>query len=290
MIWSPLLKRKLRRILRARAGGDEDTTTWTPLHITNVDGYIDPRLDTVLGEDGRLLTITEQVSGETMRMTYTNPEGVGGYPIGQANRWRPKRQGGLFGRGLTGIVMDPVSPNPKATYLRLDEPRMLPTGLSFLWVSKHTSTRSLANHGSQNVPLVVVSESSGDSFDGAGFRAGELGYSYFSGGWQHTYFGDGYNDGVARLYCITHSTADEVKGYVNTVQVGETTTGATYFANAQSWCCIGSGYRAEPPTDPYGGDDGFEGDLGPVIVVAGIIAEHDHARLYQWCREEGWCA
>jgi hypothetical protein len=288
VIPNALLRRKLRRVLRVRAGGDEDTTTWTPLRITNVNGYIDPRLDTVLGADGRLLSILEQVRGEEMQMTYTNPDGVGGLPVGEANRWRPRRIGSLFGSGLVGLRMDPLDSHPRATYLRLDEPRPLPNGLSWLWVSKHTSTKTVRGH-SQNCPLTVVSESSVDTFSGAGFNGGALAYHYFEGGWQEQHFGADYNDGVARLYAFTHATNGELKAYVNGVQVGATSS-ALYFEVWQSWCAIGTGYRAEPPVDPYGGDDGFEGDLGPVVIVDGVIADHDHARLYQWCQEEGWCA
>jgi hypothetical protein len=259
---------------------------WSPRDIANVDGYIDPRFGVTTGADDRVQIIVEQVHGLPMQMSYTNPDGVGGHAVGEANAWRPQFNATGFG-ALPSLHMDPVDAHPRSTHLRLAATRPLVGGLSWLWISKHTSDKTVRGH-TQNCPLTVISESSVDTFSGAGFNAGELAYHSFHGGmWQEANFGADYNDGVARLYCITHATNDEVKAYVNGVQVGDTES-ATYFTEWMAWSAIGTGYRAEPPVDPYGGDDGFVGELGPVIVVDGIITPEDHAALYLWARSQGW--
>lgn len=178
--------------------------------------------------------------------------------------------------------------NPKTDRWEIST-RGMASGMSIFWVSKHTSTRTVANHGTQNLPLTVTGDSTVNVFNGFGFSGGELGCSIFTSSFVKTYRGSGYNDGTARLYGWTWSTAGDLKAYVNGAQVGATATGITYYGSLQNaWCAIGSGYRAETTGDIYGGDDGFDGLLGPVVVVNGVISGADLADLVTWSQQQGW--
>lgn len=264
---------------------------WSPRWIDGVDGFIDPRLGVTLHDNARVERVREQIHGKHLRRQWST-EGQDAGDWGGAGEeaqqaWKPLWKPAVFSWNPS-FRMDPTWPTRKTTGLRLDATRHLPDGHTFLWISKHTSSKDYTGH-TQNIPMTVMGECSSDTFNGAGFSAGELAYSYFSSpGWQEAHFGSGYNDGVARLYGITHATSGDIKGWVNGEQVGSTAT-SIHYGSLHSWACIGSGYRLEEPEEHYdGGDDGFVGDLGPVIVVSGVISTEDHGRLLQWAREERW--
>lgn len=270
-------------ICSPRAAGEPG---WSPLDITGVEAYVDPRLGVTVDGSNRITALVEQVDSEAMGNTFS---GVGFEPR-PATDWLPTREANAFG-SLPGIRMLPVAGPPivAAQWLNTPTRRGMASGMSIFWVSKHTSTRTVANHGTQNLPLTVTGDSTSNVFNGFGFSGGELGCSIFTSSFVKTYRGSGYNDGTARLYGWTWSTAGDLKAYVNGAQVGATATGITYYGSLQNaWCAIGSGYRAETTGDIYGGDDGFDGLLGPVVVVNGVISGADLADLYTWSRAQGW--
>ena len=260
---------------------------WTPLDITGIEAYLDPRLGATVDGSNRITSLVEQVDSEAMTNSF---DGTGFEPR-PATDWLPTREANAFG-SLPGIRLLPVvgPPNVAAQFLTLPSRRQMASGMSIFWVSKHTSTRTVANHGAQNLPLMVTGDSTANTYNGAGFSAGELGYTnVVSAAWTKTLRGSGYNDGTARLYGWTHSTGEVLTAYVNGVQVGAAATGITYYGGLQNaWSAIGSGYRAELTGDIYGGDDGFDGLLGPVIVVNGVISGGDMALLYEWCQTTGY--
>lgn len=287
--------RKSRHIMRIPAGDaatpePEPEPGWSPLDIVGVDGYVDPRLGVTKDESDVISRIVEQVNDLDMECAFTNPDGIGGAGVGDNTPWRPSLEANAFG-SLPGIRCAPNRVAVKAQFVRLAAPRHLASGMSYFWVSKFTENRTTANHASQNVPMTVVGESSHDIWNSTGFHGTQLAYNYFDTspiGFSKTYYGSGYNDNVARLYGFTHSLAGEVKAYVDGEQVGSTLTGADYSVANFTWCAIGSGYASDAPPDIYGGDDGFAGLIGPVIVVGGVISAEDLASLYEWCQSEGW--
>jgi hypothetical protein len=257
--------------------------------ITNIEAYVDPRLGVTVDGSNRITELIEQVDTEAMINTFDGTD----FEPRPPHDWWPTRVANAFG-SLPGIQCAPDlenSPLVRAQFLRLTGGnRPFPSGKSIFWVSRHTSNRTAANHATQNVPLTVTGDSSGDTFNNLGFSGGELGHSSVVGGvWTKHYFGSGYNDDVPRLYGFVHAgfPAETLKAYVNGEQVGDTVTGVTDYGSLHAWASLGSGYRAEN-MDTFGGDDGFIGTVGPLVVVRGVISADALEALYQWAQTVGY--
>ena len=267
------------------------TKRWSPLDIPNLVAYVDPRIGVTIDGSDRVTAVVEQVENDTMTCAFTNPANYGGVGVGNNTPWMMTLDPNAFGTGIAGFHCAPDRSLVKAQFVRTDAPRSLPSGLSIFWVSKHTVSRSSPNHG-ENIPLTVTGESSHDIWVSCGFSGTALAYNYVdtdpSPGWSRPTFGSGFNDGTPRLYGFTHSLSNEVKAYANGSQVGSTFTGADYSTAHFTWCAVGTGYAVDAPPDIYGGDDGFAGDIGPVIVVGGIISSDDATKLYAWCQSAGY--
>lgn len=257
----------LLSICGAGPGGIEPPEPpWTPASLPSVVAFVDAREGLEVADGGAVTGWAEQITGETLLNTYVTDDSR-----------RPTK-------GVVGVHFAPASPYVPAQWLRASGQRMLPNGLTFWWVSRYTSTKSVHNH-SQNCPLTVMSESSVNTFVGAGFSGDALCYSVFtSSGWSQTTFGSGYNDGAARLFVVSHATDGTLTAYVDGAQVGTTTK--DYYATYMSWSSIGTGYRAEP-TDTYGGDDGMDGDVSAAGVEGAPITADALAHLVTWTDQQG---
>ncbi len=295
---------------------------WSPKRIVGVDAYLDARLGMNVVSSAYDLgnslvsTWTDQVNGTVLYNNFTNaveaagftspPESIpyGNVPYDDNEPWHPMYDAAAFG-SLPGIVVNPDRSLVRSQYLRTPLSRPLPLGLSWLWVSMHTENRASHNH-TENCSTTVISECSHATSSGAGFIADQLAYHYVDPrvtGWSDVKFGGAYDDNVPRLFGITHSINGDVKAYVNGAEVDTTTpdtaTGANYTTGPaqQAWSGVGTGYAADAGVnlytgpagpDKYGGDDGFKGKIGLVVVVNGIISDNDMFLLYHWCRSEGW--
>ena len=192
-------------------------------------------------------------------------QGAGGKNLAQAVALN---QPILAARRLAGrhaLVCDGVT---NASYLALAVREACTLGKSVVWVSKHTSTRSVYA-GGYSVPLAVVDDTDPGTFQsGPGFSGGKLtlsNYSNIGGAWQHKETADnGYNDGTPRVYAMTHdAVSGDIKFYVNGVQVG-TTLNSDFDATHVKWNAIGAG------NGPLG--SAFQGEIGPVLIKEGVLS------------------
>jgi hypothetical protein len=178
---------------------------------------------------------------------------------------RPIQTAALFG-ALPGIRFTPQ----QRVALAVD--RALVAGLSIFAVAKWTSTDAVTDAAFGGVPLAIVSEAT-TAFVSFGVSAGEIDYNQYIAGDNETKRGSGLNDGAARLIGVTHDhTSGDAKLYLGVTQQGATAV-LTYSVAFNGYDTIGNDYLSA---------DGFDGDMGAVIIVSGVISGGDLAKLYKW--------
>ncbi|WP_410671376.1 IPT/TIG domain-containing protein [Amycolatopsis sp. cmx-4-68] len=235
---------------------------WSPAQISGIDGYFDSRKGvTVAGSD--VVTWTEQSRG----LVYMSFEDR-----------RPTKIDRVFGSRPAIRFAKPGAPH-NAQCVK-GPTLLLPNGSSVFWVGNWASTDTTATQ-TPNVPLTVVGDLSAVAYTMAGAKAGELRHSQYTGAaYTLTDRGSGLNDGTTRLVGWTHATNGDLKAYVGTTQRGATATGIPYFTQFNGWNAVGGGYGG----DNTRADDGFEGNLGAVIIVNGVLTGTDMAKLHTWSR------
>ncbi|GAB3399423.1 IPT/TIG domain-containing protein [Flindersiella endophytica] len=236
---------------------------WSPSQINGIDGYFDSRKGvTVTGSD--VITWTEQSRGAG-HMSFEDR--------------RPTRVNRVFGSQPAIRFAKPGTPH-NAQCVKAPAVRALDSGSSVFWVGKWTSTDTTATQ-TPNAPLTVVGDLSAVGYTMAGAKGGELRHSQYTGAaYTFTDRGSGLNDGTTRLVGWTHATSGDLKAYVGTTQRGATATGISYFTQFNGWNAVGGGHGG----DNTRADDGFEGDLGAVVIVNGVITGTDMTKLHTWSR------
>lgn len=150
------------------------------------------------------------------------------------------------------------------------------TGMSVFAVAKWTSSDSTIDGDATNVPLTIIGSS---QMDGAfGPNAGQLEVNYWDGFGSVIHVvdrGSGLNDGVTRLIGVTYDTVTETKFYVGDVQQGSTDVGTAVLGSA-GFDTIGAGVA---------GLDGFDGDIGAVIIYDTVPISSIVSYLNRWARQ-----
>ena len=148
--------------------------------------------------------------------------------------------------------------------------------MSIFAVAKWTSSDSTIDGDATNVPLTIVGSS---QMDGAfGPNAGQLEVNYWDGFGSVIHVvdrGSGLNDDVTRLIGVTYDTVTETKFYVGDVQQGSTDVGTAMLGSA-GFDTIGAGVA---------GLDGFDGDIGTVIIYSGVVDANTITYLNNWARQ-----
>ncbi len=235
---------------------------WDPTQITGVDVVLDADIGvTPTGVGNEVDTWTDRVASVAFAQAAAPPDEIAA----------------VFGT-LPGIRF---SPNDFLT-TGGGTPRALASGTSIFAVAKWTATDSAASGGTANLnaPLTIIGETGGSAWFGFGASAGSVHYQAYddAGGASYaTVRGSGLNDGDPRLIGITHDagTGDR-KVYVGATQQGSTDTPAAYSVLYQTYDTVGAGYT---------GIDGFDGDLGAVVVVDGVISGGDLTKLNKWAQQ-----
>ncbi len=149
------------------------------------------------------------------------------------------------------------------------------SGMSVFAVAAWTSSDSVVDGDATNVPLTIVGSSLQDGAFGA--NGGQLEVNFYDGLGAVTHVvdrGSGLNDGVARLVGVTYDITTDVKFYVGTSQQGATDVGTVL--GSMGWDTIGAGVA---------GLDGWNGDLGAVVIYSGVVDPVIHVKLNRWAQQ-----
>jgi hypothetical protein len=228
---------------------------WSPIQVTSVAGVYDAEKGITTATGVSAWTDQSAAALNLAQATGANQ------PAYNASAF-----GTLHGLAFTG-----------AHVLSIGAPHLQAAGRSVLWVGKYTSAQSVHTGYPGDCPLTVVGDGSGGVNVNAGHNAGTISYQNYVAGWTETTRGASLNDGVARLYGVTHDTSGNVKQYVGATQQGATATGQTYNTVTSGWDNIGQGFG--------GSADGYIGTLGAVVVVDGIISGGDLTNLNAWAQQ-----
>ncbi len=154
--------------------------------------------------------------------------------------------------------------------------KVLASGLSYFVVAKWTSTDTVQQGYSGDAPLTIISDSTGNIWNSWGASAGNIDYQqHTAGGDTSQLRGSGLNDGTARLIGATHvQSTGVITQYVGATQQGATST-QTYNATFNGYGCLGAGFNF---------NDGFDGDIGFVVTVNGVISAGDLTKLNNFCK------
>jgi hypothetical protein len=151
-------------------------------------------------------------------------------------------------------------------------------GISVFFVGKWSATRTAVTQGFGVVPLSIFGDQITGN-DSIGASAGNIAYS-LNGSATIGTRGSSLNDNVARLIgCTFVQSTNSIRAYVGATQQGATDTGQTYpGAGGMGIDTIGNG---------YGTTDGWDGDLGAVILTKGatVIAGTDLTKLNSWAKQ-----
>ncbi len=249
-------------VVVTNATGDSTTGTglieyWTPAQITGIDAYLDSNKGVTDAGAGAVSQWDDQSSN-----AYAFAQGTG------ANR--PVQTAAVFGT-LPSINFTPQE------FVRHTGRIILASGLSMFWVGKWASGDTAEGQAGVNSPLTIVSDFAGNEAMNVGASGGALAVGMYDGAWAVKTKGSGLNDGTTRLVGWTVDPASVThKAYSGVTQVGTTgTTGGTYAA-VTGYDCIGCGFNT---------DDGWDGDVGAVIVVSGVISGADLTKTHKWAQQ-----
>ena len=156
-------------------------------------------------------------------------------------------------------------------HYELPVPSELPTGSSIFAVASWTATAQVAAGSTANCPLTIVGDRT-SGYGAFGASADQVESNHYVGGPVRVHGGEGLNDGVLRLIGATHDTTTTSAIYVGNVQQGPDDISAP-LVGLNSWDTIGAGAL---------GVDGWEGALGAVVIVPGVIDRGDRTKLDQW--------
>jgi hypothetical protein len=222
---------------------------WTPAQISGVDSYLDSRKNVTVDGSNNVTAWLDQ-SGAARNFNQ-----IAGTPTRVAN---------VFGTGVHSINF------VQTEAIGLSAARTFASGWSIFWVSKWTSTDAAASWPEPH-PLTITGPTA--AWLTLGASAGSIGIHINSNG--RNYRGFGLNDDVPHLVGWTRTSGGLSKAYVGTAQQG-TDYSVTYNAS-EGYIDVGR-YRGRAS------DDGWIGDVGAFIAVAGVIGSPDHTRLQKWAR------
>lgn len=226
---------------------------WTPAQINGIDAYLDANKG-VTESEGAVSAWLDQ--GPNARsFTQANP----------ANR--PTLSASAFG-ALPAIRFTPQQ------YVKLAATVDLTAGSSIFAVARWTAGTTEATGNQGNVPLTIVGDNT-SAYGSFGARGGAVASNHYVGNAVTVERGEGLNDGVARLIGAAYDTSVVTKVFVGNHQVGLDDNSSTLIG-ANSYDTIGAGYP---------GADGWDGELGAVIVVSGVIDVEDRTKLDMWAQQ-----
>ncbi|MEY3212926.1 MAG: hypothetical protein RIT28_3407 [Pseudomonadota bacterium] len=228
---------------------------WTPAQIVGVEVYLD-------ADKG----VTDAGGGAVSAWLDQSPRG---HEFEQSNAAsQPTHVEGVFG-GLSALRFTPDE------HLRLDAPLDLSAqGSSIFAVAAWTSTDAEATGSPGNVPLTLVGDNTG-AYGAFGASAGAIVSNHYVGGSVVVQRGEGFNDGQVRLIGAAYDTEVVVKLFVGNNQVG-LDEGSAALIGANSVDSIGAGHP---------GADGWDGDVGAVVIVSGVIGVEDRTKLDLWAQQ-----
>lgn len=230
--------------------------SWSPVQVTGVDAYLDANKGVTGG-----LAVNTWVDQSSNARSFTQSSGAN----------KPAQTGIVFGAlpsirftgGQTFVAL--------ATAINLQT-----TGVSIFAVAKWTDTTSTTpppgNPG--NCPLTIVGDRT-NAYGSFGASAGAIRSNHYTGGVVLVDRGTTFNDGVARLIGATYDASTSVKVYVGTAQQGATDVSGA-LVGTTTYDTIGAGYPAT---------DGWVGDIGAVVIVAGVISGGDLTKLNSWSQQ-----
>lgn len=182
---------------------------------------------------------------------------------------QPTLAGGTYG-SMPAVHFTPQQ------YLRLPAPVEMLDGSSIFAVASWTATTDVTpppgNVG--NVPLTIVGD--GVSGYGAfGAAGGQIESNHYVGGPVPVRGGTDLNDGVVRLIGATYETTTVTRVYVGNEQQGVDSISAPMIG-LNTYDTVGAGYP---------GTDGWDGDIGAVVVISGVIDVDDRTKLDLWSQQ-----
>lgn len=233
---------------------------WTPAQVTGVDIYLDANKGVTIS----LGAVTDWIDQSGNGRHFTQGTGAN----------RPTQPSNVFG-SLPSIHCSPQQ------WVGLASRVPLSSGLSVFAVAKWTSSdNSAAGAAFGNAPLSLVSEDLGSIVNHLlGASADALQYGNNNGAWVTYNRGSGLNTGNPIMIGWTHnSSTNDLKAYSGGAQLGTTIAGVVYQTGA-----FPAGYNVVG-TD-FLDEDGWDGDIGAVVVVQGIISGGDLTKLNAWSQQ-----
>lgn len=236
-------------------GGEGRFVYWTPAAIAGLEVYLDAEAGVEVDGDDRVAAWEDQ-GPHARTFAQTDPE------------LRPSRAADVFGtrvavrfsRGQLLALASPVDLSAAGTSV-------------FAVVAWNATTESTPANVA-DVPLTLV----GDGVNGYGsFGAsgGAIASNHYVGGPVLVTRGAGLNDGRVRMIGATWDTLTVVKHYVGHTQQGVDATSAP-LVGANTYDRVGAG---------FGGLDGWEGDVGALVIAAGELMDADRTRLDRWAEQ-----
>lgn len=257
------------------ATGVEMFRYWTPAEINNLDVYLD-------ADKGVTADAAAKVT------SWIGTRGAGAMPAtldfqaAAAVDNQPTRENAVFGP-LPSIRFKPqAGAVPAGQFLTLGAGQDLGLqGASFFAVAKWTAPTAGAPVGNTgNVPLTIVGDRAG-GHGAFGASGGAIECNFYVGGPAYVDRAAGLNDGVARLIGATYEKATTSNlNTVTKIYVGNNQQGVDHNHNpfiANIYDSIGAGAP--------NGDDGWDGDIGAVIIVSGEVSVEDRTKLDMWSQQ-----
>jgi hypothetical protein len=224
---------------------------WTPAQIDGVDVYLDAAKG--IAGDGPVASWTD--AGPNGRV-FTQDDSAR----------RPERVAAAFG-DLPSVRFVPQQ------LVKLAAAVPLVDGSSIFAVARWTAATDVATFD-PNVPLTIVGDAT-NGYGAFGAKGGQIESNHYVGGPTRADRGEGLNDGVVRLIGATYDTRVETKIYVGNEQQGVDDYTAP-LVGQNSYDTVGAGAVAA---------DGWDGELGAVVIVAGVISVGDRTKLDLWAQQ-----
>ena len=225
-------------------------TYWSPAQIANIDVYFDSNKGTTT-QFGGVGTWLDQ---STNAVSFTQST--------QTNK--PVQTLNVFG----SMASLRFTPQQWVSGSR----RVLSSGQSYLWIGAWTSSRTTETGYVGNAPLTIIGDDTSGVNNTIGAHAGLISFNQNSSGWTEYTRGSGLNDGNARLLAWILSASNNLDGYVGASHQSTTIASVTG-GSSNGYDVIGDGYNDL---------DGWQGDIGAVIICNGVISTSDLANLDAW--------
>lgn len=223
-------------------------TYWSPVQITNVFAHFDAEKGITDAGSGKVSQWLDQVSAAAFT------QGV--------NANRPVHTASMFGT-LHSVKFTPQQWLAGTGFSAQSQ-------YSYFAVAKWTSSDASAAQPTYQPPLTIVGGSGG--WSGFGANSGTISLKKYDA--AEVARGSGLNDGNPHLIGVTADGTPNIKIYKGAVQQGATATpGGTLLAYFDT---LGAGFSNV---------DGFDGDVGAIIAVAGVISGGDLTILNAWAAQ-----